>query len=279
MSKQLFDKVSLMCSKITTRSYSTSFSLGIRCLDKELRDPIYAIYGFVRFADEIVDTFHNHDKSVLLKRLKTDTYLAIQEKISLNPILNSFQHAANVYRFEPELIEQFLKSMEMDLALTSYDKKGIEEYILGSAEVVGLMCLRVFCKGDEQLYQQLKPSAMKLGSAFQKINFLRDLNADYNGMGRSYFPDVDLAHFDEKMKRHIEDDIANDFKAGYEGIKKLPRSARLGVYIAYLYYLALFEKIKNTPCQLVLKSRIRVRNRKKLSILTYSYLKHQLNLL
>jgi phytoene/squalene synthetase len=279
MSKQLFDKVSLMCSKITTRSYSTSFSLGIRCLDKELRDPIYAIYGFVRFADEIVDTFHNHDKSVLLKRFKTDTYLAIQEKISLNPILNSFQHAANVYRFEPELIEQFLKSMEMDLALTSYDKKGIEEYILGSAEVVGLMCLRVFCKGDEQLYQQLKPSAMKLGSAFQKINFLRDLNADYNGMGRSYFPDVDLAHFDEKMKRHIEDDIANDFKAGYEGIKKLPRSARLGVYIAYLYYLALFEKIKNTPCQLVLKSRIRVRNRKKLSILTYSYLKHQLNLL
>jgi 15-cis-phytoene synthase len=279
MSKELFDSVSLKCSKLTTRAYSTSFSLGIRCLEKELRDPIYAIYGFVRFADEIVDTFHDHDKSYLLNRFKDDTYHAINDKISLNPILHSFQLAANTFKFERELIDQFLKSMEMDLALTSYDQKGIEEYILGSAEVVGLMCLRVFCKGDEQMYQHLKPSAMKLGSAFQKINFLRDLNADFNGMGRSYFPGVDLTHFTEETKKEIEEDIAKDFSMGYEGIKQLPRSARFGVYVAYLYYMALFEKIRNTPCHIVLQSRIRVRNRRKISILAYSYLKHQLNLL
>jgi len=279
MSKELFDSVSLKCSKLTTRAYSTSFSLGIRCLEKELRDPIYAIYGFVRFADEIVDTFHDHNKAVLLKRFKEDTYFAIQEKISLNPILHSFQHAVNTFKFEPALVDQFLKSMEMDLDLTSYDQKGIEEYILGSAEVVGLMCLRVFCKGDEQMYLHLKPSAMKLGSAFQKINFLRDLNADFNGMGRSYFPGVDLTHFTEETKKEIEDDIAKDFHAGYEGIKQLPKSARFGVYVAYLYYMALFEKIKNTPCHIVLQSRIRVRNRRKISILAYSYLKHQLNLI
>jgi phytoene/squalene synthetase len=279
MSKELFDSVSLRCSKLTTRAYSTSFSLGIRCLEKELRDPIYAIYGFVRFADEIVDTFHDHDKAELLRRFKVDTYLAIQEKISLNPILHSFQHAVNTFKFEPALVDQFLKSMEMDLALTSYDQKGIEEYILGSAEVVGLMCLRVFCKGDEQMYLYLKPSAMKLGSAFQKINFLRDLNADFNGMGRSYFPGVDLTHFTEETKKEIEDDIAKDFHSGYEGIKQLPKSARFGVYVAYLYYMALFEKIKNTPCHVVLQSRIRVRNRRKISILAYSYLKHQLNLI
>ncbi len=279
MSKELFDSVSLSCSKLTTRAYSTSFSLGIRCLEKELRDPIYAIYGFVRFADEIVDTFHDHDKAELLRRFKNDTHYAIQEKISLNPILHSFQHAVNTFKFEPELVDQFLKSMEMDLALTSYDQKGIEEYILGSAEVVGLMCLRVFCKGDEQMYLHLKPSAMKLGSAFQKINFLRDLNADFNGMGRSYFPGVDLTHFTDETKKEIEDDIAKDFHEGYEGIKQLPRSARFGVYVAYLYYMALFEKIKNTPCHVVLQSRIRVRNRRKISILAYSYLKHQLNLI
>lgn len=279
MSKELFDKVSLTCSKLTTRAYSTSFSLGIRCLEKELRNPIYSIYGFVRFADEIVDTFHDHNKPELLKRFKEDTYHAINNGISLNPILHSFQLAANKFKFEPELIDQFLKSMEMDLALTSYDQKGIEEYILGSAEVVGLMCLRVFCKGDENQYLHLKPSAMKLGAAFQKINFLRDLNADFNGMGRSYFPGVDLTNFNEDTKKEIEEDIARDFNAGYEGIKQLPRSARFGVYVAYLYYMALFEKIKNTPCHVVLQSRIRVRNRRKISILAYSYLKHQLNLL
>jgi len=279
MSKELFDEVALRCSKLTTRSYSTSFSLGIRCLEKELRNPIYSIYGFVRFADEIVDTFHDHNKSDLLRRFKEDTYLAIKERISLNPILHSFQFTFNKYGFERELLDQFLKSMKMDLDITSYDHQGIEEYILGSAEVVGLMCLRVFCKGDEQMYQHLKPSAMKLGAALQKINFLRDLNADFNGMGRCYFPGVDLTNFTEATKKQIEEDIAKDFKAGYEGIRQLPRSARFGVYVAYLYYLALFEKIKNTPCHAVLKSRIRVRNRRKISILAYSYLKHQLNLL
>lgn len=279
MSKDLFDKVSLRCSKLTTRAYSTSFSLGIRCLKKEMRGPIYSIYGFVRFADEIVDTLHDFDKAALLKRFTIDTYHAIDEKISLNPILHSFQKTANEFKFERALTDQFLKSMEMDLALTSYDQKGIEEYILGSAEVVGLMCLRVFCKGDEVMYQRLKPSAMKLGSAFQKINFLRDLNADFNGMGRSYFPGVDLTNFNEETKSQIEKDIANDFHAGYEGIKQLPRSARFGVYVAYLYYMALFEKIKNTPSHIILTNRIRVRNRRKLTILAYSYVKHQLNLL
>jgi len=279
MSKNLFDEVSLSCSKLTTRAYSTSFSLGIQCLNKDLRGPIYSIYGFVRFADEIVDTFHDFDKSELLKRFKEETYRAIEEKISLNPILNSFQKTVDDFNIEFELIEQFLKSMEMDLNLTQYDQCGIEDYILGSAEVVGLMCLHVFCKGDIQEYQKLKPSAMKLGSAFQKINFLRDLNADFVGMGRSYFPGIDLTNFDEQNKLKIEADIEKDFDAGYEGIKQLPRSARFGVYVAYLYYLALFEKIKNTPSQTVLKNRIRVRNRRKLSILAYSFVKHQLNLI
>jgi len=279
MSKNLFDEVSLSCSKLTTRAYSTSFSLGIQCLNKDLRGPIYSIYGFVRFADEIVDTFHDFDKSELLKRFKEETYRAIEEKISLNPILNSFQKTVHDFNIEFELIEQFLKSMEMDLNLTQYDQCGIEDYILGSAEVVGLMCLHVFCKGDIQEYQKLKPSAMKLGSAFQKINFLRDLNADFVGMGRSYFPGIDLTNFDEQNKLKIEADIEKDFDAGYEGIKQLPRSARFGVYVAYLYYLALFEKIKNTPSQTVLKNRIRVRNRRKLSILAYSFVKHQLNLI
>jgi 15-cis-phytoene synthase len=279
MSKELFDQVSLRCSRLTTHAYSTSFSLGIKCLKQELQAPIYSVYGFVRFADEIVDTFHNFDKATLLARFKADTYLALTEKISLNPILNSFQATANRYKFERELIDQFLKSMEMDLHFTAYDQNGIQEYILGSAEVVGLMCLRVFCEGNEEMYQQLKPSAMRLGSAFQKINFLRDLNADFNGMGRTYFPGIDLENFDEASKQKIESDIAHDFHEAYLGIKMLPRTARFGVYVAYLYYLALFKKIKNTPSDVVLKNRIRVRNRHKLSILAYSFVKHQLNLI
>ncbi|MFM9840369.1 MAG: phytoene/squalene synthase family protein [Cyclobacteriaceae bacterium] len=279
MSKALFDKVCLRCSRLTTRAYSTSFSLGIKCLEKELRDPIYSIYGFVRFADEIVDTFHDYDKELLLNRFKEETHRAVKEKISLNPILNSFQKTVHDYGIEQELYDQFLKSMEMDLQLTNYDEQGINEYILGSAEVVGLMSLRVFCKNDKAMYERLKPSAMKLGSAFQKINFLRDLNADYIQMGRTYFPGVDLSRFDDETKKQIEIDIAADFKEGYEGIKLLPRTARFGVYVAYLYYLALFEKIKNTTSTTVLKERIRVRNRRKLSILAYSFVKHQLNLI
>lgn len=279
MSKELFDQVSIRCSRMTTRAYSTSFSLGIQCLDKDMRDPIYSIYGFVRFADEIVDTFHEYDKANLLNRFRAETYQAIAEKISLNPILNSFQKTVHQFGIEEKLYDQFLKSMEMDLNLTSYDQSGISEYILGSAEVVGLMTLRVFCKGDDAMYQRLKPSAMKLGSAFQKINFLRDLNADYNQMGRNYFPGIDLSNFNEDAKRAIEEDIAADFAEGYKGIKQLPRCARLGVYVAYLYYIALFEKIKATPCTTVLTQRIRVRNRRKISILAYSFVKHQLNLI
>jgi 15-cis-phytoene synthase len=279
MNKEFFDKVCIRCSRLTTRAYSTSFSLGIRCLEKELRDPIYSIYGFVRFADEIVDTFHDYNKKELLDRFKEETHRSIEEKISLNPILNSFQKIVHQYGIEPALYNQFLKSMEMDLLKTNYDEQSINEYILGSAEVVGLMTLRVFCKNDKAMYERLKPSAMKLGAAFQKINFLRDLNADFVKMGRTYFPGVDLSKFDDTTKKNIEDNIALDFNAGYEGIKQLPRSARFGVYVAYLYYLALFNKIKKTPSSTVLTERIRVRNRRKLSILAYSFLKHQLNLI
>lgn len=275
----LYDSVSIRCSRLTTKAYSTSFSLGILCLEKELRDPIYSIYGFVRFADEIVDTFHNHNKTYLLAEFKKDTWNAIEQKISLNPILHSFQLTVHKFNFDLKLIEQFLHSMEMDLDKKGYSQETFEEYILGSAEVVGLMCLKVFCKGDRLSYDNLKPMAMRLGSAFQKINFLRDLNADYVGMGRTYFPGVDLDTFDDESKKKIEADIAEDFHQGYLGIKQLPHGARLGVYVAYLYYLALFKKIKNTPSEYVLKKRIRIRNRQKVRILFYSYLKHQFNLI
>lgn len=277
--KELFDKVSIRCSKLTTNAYSTSFSLGIYCLDKKLRDPIYSIYGFVRFADEIVDTFHDFDKASLLNRFKEDTFRAIQERISLNPILNSFQATANQYHIENDLIAQFLKSMEMDLTHKEYDNQELQEYILGSAEVVGLMCLRVFCEGNDALYEQLKGHAMSLGSAFQKINFLRDLREDYHALGRTYFPGIDLTHFNDNCKREIEDSISRDFQDGYQGIKQLPQTSRFGVYVAYVYYLALFRKIKNTPSEMVLQSRIRIRNRHKAGLLAYSFLKHQLNLL
>lgn len=277
--KELFDQVSIRCSRLTTRAYSTSFSLGIYCLGKELRDPIYSIYGFVRFADEIVDTFHDHDKADLLARFRKDTYDAIDQRISLNPILNSFQHAVNAYSIDHELIECFLRSMEMDLSQTEHDQKSLADYILGSAEVVGLMCLKVFCRGDQQQYDHLKPYAMKLGAAFQKVNFLRDLNADFNGLGRMYFPGIDLTHFDDEKKRLIEENIQADFDNALIGLRQLPRSSRFGVYVAYVYYLALFRKIRNTPSALVMKTRIRIRNRHKARLLAYSFLKHQFNTL
>ncbi|MBX2969526.1 MAG: phytoene/squalene synthase family protein [Cyclobacteriaceae bacterium] len=277
--KALYDQVALRCSKLTTRAYSTSFSLGILCLRKELRNPIYSIYGFVRFADEIVDTFHDYNKRELLERFKTETYRALEDGISLNPILHSFQETVKQYNVDRSSIDLFLRSMEMDLELKSYDNDGLRQYILGSAEVVGLMCLRVFVKGDDKLYHQLKPYAMSLGSAFQKINFLRDLQADYIHMGRSYFPDLDLDQFNEEKKKEIEESIRHDFDEGLKGIKMLPRSSRFGVYVAYVYYLALFNKIKNTPCERVLESRIRIRNRHKATLLAYSYVKHQLNLI
>ncbi len=278
-SQSLYDQVCLRMSRITTRSYSTSFSLGIRCLASELRNPIYSIYAFVRFADEIVDTFHDHNKGVLLQRFTKDTWQAIDERISLNPILHSFQQVVNAYRIERELIARFLSSMEMDLQERRYDQAGYEQYILGSAEVVGLMCLRVFCKGNEAEYQALRPAAMKLGAAFQKVNFLRDLQADFTGLGRSYFPSLNVERFDEASKRKIEEDIASDFQQGFEGIRRLPRGARLGVYIAYRYYLALFHKIRRLPSSQVLQGRVRVRNRYKLALIGYSYVRHQLNLI
>ena len=251
--KELFDHVSLKTSILTTRSYSTSFSLGIFCLDKSIRPSIYSIYGFVRFADEIVDSFHGYDKAELLKRFSGETYRAIQEKISLNPILNSFQKTVNEYSIPTDLIDCFLKSMEMDLTDTEHSRSSYQEYIVGSAEVVGLMCLKVFVNGDELQYEKLKPSAMRLGAAFQKVNFLRDLKQDFSELGRSYFPNVDLNQFDEANKQKIEKEIEEDFSIALQGIKLLPLSSRFGVYVAYIYYKTLFNKIKNTPAEKVLK--------------------------
>ncbi len=277
--KLLYDQVCIKVSRLTTRSYSTSFSLGIQCLDKELRNPIYSIYGFVRFADEIVDTFQGYDKKSLLDRFRNDTWQAIDEKISLNPILQSFQITVNHYKIERESIECFLTSMETDLTQKRHDQYSFENYILGSAEVVGLLCLRVFCNGQDSIYDRLKPAAMKLGSAFQKVNFLRDLQADVEGLGRLYFPGLEIEKFDEATKKKIETDIAVDFHEGYLGIRQLPRGARFGVYVAYLYYNALFGKIKNLPSGNLMKQRVRIKNRYKLAILGYSFLKHRLNMI
>ena len=276
---QLFHKVSMRTSKMVTNAYSTSFSLGIKFLSNRFHDPIYAIYGFVRFADEIVDTFHNHDKRALLNDFRAQTYASINQGISLNPILHSFQETVNKYQIPLELIDTFLDSMEMDLDKNAYDQAGYEKYILGSAEVVGLMCLKVFLEGDEEEYKRLKPYAMALGSAFQKINFLRDLNADYEALGRTYFPGVDLSQFDEKVKSEIEADIEIDFDKGYEGIKMLPKSARFGVYVAYVYYYQLFSKIKATPSTTILNQRVRIPNNKKITLLFKSYIRHSFNLL
>lgn len=277
--KALYDQVSLRCSKIVTRSYSTSFSMGIRLLSSEIHDPIYAVYGFVRFADEIVDSFHDFDKKELLDRFRVETYQALEERISLNPILNSFQEVVHRYNIERELIDAFLHSMEMDLEDREYDQSSFEEYILGSAEVVGLMCLRVFLNGDEEEYQRLKAPAMKLGSAFQKVNFLRDLKADYEKLGRSYFPDVNLEMFDQMSKQEIEADIDADFKEALEGIKELPRKARFGVYLAYMYYTRLFEKIRNTEPMVIMQERVRIPNTKKYGLMVGTYFRYRMNLL
>ncbi len=277
--KQLFDDISQEMSALTTKRYSTSFSLGISFLSKDLHKPIYSIYGFVRFADEIVDSFHGFDKENLLAEFKVETYKAIAQGISLNPILNSFQWAVNKYQISLDLIETFLNSMEMDLGKQIYDKATYEKYILGSAEVVGLMCLKVFVNGNEAEYEKLKPSAMKLGSAFQKINFLRDLKADYQELGRTYFPGIDMQEFNATVKKEIEADIEKDFRAGYEGILQLPKEARFGVYMAYKYYFKLFKKIKTKSAHSILTERIRIPNYRKVRILFTSYLRHNLNLL
>lgn len=275
--KPLFDSVSIRASKMITKAYSTSFSLGILGLDKKYHDPIYAIYGFVRFADEIVDSFEGYPQEKLLKRFWADTFESIDDKISLNPILNSFQQVVNAYEIDHSLIETFLKSMEMDLYKNDYDEQAYKDYILGSAEVVGLMCLKVFVDGNEERYEKLKEPAMQLGSAFQKINFLRDLNADYHSLGRTYFPGVDLKGFDEKTKTAIEADIDVDFAAGFEGIKQLPKGARFGVYIAYVYYYSLFKKIRKTHCDIILSKRVRISNKRKYGLLISSYLRHTIN--
>ncbi len=277
--KRLFDNISHEMSELTTKRYSTSFSLGISFLAKDLHKPIYAIYGFVRFADEIVDSFHEFDKADLLKDFTKQTYEAIEKKISLNPILNSFQWAVNKYQIPIELIDTFLHSMEMDLDKKAYDQSKYEQYILGSAEVVGLMCLKVFVRGDEASYERLKEPAMKLGSAFQKINFLRDLRADFHELGRTYFPGVNLTEFNATVKKEIEADIEKDFHAGYMGIKQLPKDARFGVYMAYIYYYKLFRKIQGTEPQHILNERIRIPDNKKYRLFLTSYVRHNLNLI
>jgi len=276
--KAIFDEVSVRCSKTTTKAYSTSFSLGIYFLNSRFRKPIYSIYGFVRFADEIVDSFHGYDKDYLLKKFREDTIEAIDQKISLNPILNSFQQVVHEYQIEWDLIDTFLKSMEMDLEHTEHNKHSYSDYILGSAEVVGLMCLRVFTEGDQVTYDHLKPSAMNLGAAFQKVNFLRDAQADFEGLGRTYFPEVDMGSFNSKDKERIEFEIEEDFKKALIGIKQLPSGARRGVYLAYFYYMQLFRKIKRLPANRIMEERIRIPNGKKMSLMLHSLLRHQLNL-
>ncbi len=276
---KLFDEVCAECSKHITNRYSTSFSLGIRLFAKEFREPIYSIYGFVRFADEIVDTFHDFDKQKLLTEFKEQTFQALERGISLNPVLQSFQKVVNKYDIDHELIHAFLDSMEMDLEDIRYDRNEYERYIYGSAEVVGLMCLRIFCKNNDEQYNSLKSSAMALGSAFQKINFLRDIRDDYYEKGRTYFPGVEIQQFDNEKKKEIERDIDIDFNNGLDGIRRLPKGARFGVYIAYIFYVNLFNKIKRLSFENILQERVRIKNRKKAYLLAKYSLKHSLNLI
>jgi phytoene synthase len=275
----LYTETCFECSKIITQKYSTSFSQGIKAFDKRFRYPVYAIYGFVRFADEIVDTFNHQNRAQLIADFKDDTFKAISEGISLNPVLQSFQQVVNQYHIEQELIEAFLLSMEMDLEKTAYDQEGYQAYVYGSAEVVGLMCLRVFCEGDVIVYPMLVDKARSLGSAFQKINFLRDVKSDYEERGRTYFPEVDFKHFTEADKQKIEADIQLDFDEAYIGIKQLPDGTKIGVYIAYLYYLELFKKIKKLPANVIIQKRIRVNNLRKKSLYFKAIIKEKLNMI
>ena len=275
----LYHDLSRQCSKITTEKYSTSFSSAIKLLHPAMRTPVFNIYGFVRFADEIVDTFHQFEKATLLKEFKKETYDAIKRGISLNPILHSFQMTVNEYKIPHDLIEAFFKSMEMDLENVCYDIEGYKEYIYGSAEVVGLMCLCVFCEGNNASYENLKPAARSLGAAFQKVNFLRDANADYNQLSRTYFPNVDFKNFTSPVKKQIEEDIAADFADAYKGVLHLPAKARFGVYVAYKYYLSLFKKIKKTNAASILQERISIPNYGKAFIVAKAGLRMQLNLL
>ena len=278
--KVIFDNVSKECSKMVTNAYSTSFSMATKMLAESIRQDIYNIYGFVRFADEIVDTFHDYNKEELFSRFSDDLENAVKNKISLNPILNSFQETYHKYNIDKHLVDAFMHSMELDLYKKDYlTEEEYRNYIYGSADVVGLMCLKVFVKGDNEKYNDLKDSAMSLGSAFQKVNFLRDLKADFEDLSRTYFPNTDLNHLDEVSKQAIIDDIENDFAEGLRGIKSLPLEARFGVFMAYRYYNKLLQKLKNTPALEIKSTRIRVPNYKKIELLTRSYVKYQLNLL
>jgi phytoene/squalene synthetase len=274
MQEQLFDRVSVACSRQITRRYSTSFTLGIQLLAREIRGPIYSIYGFVRLADEIVDTFHEQPKETLFDEFKSATLNAITRHFSLNPVLHAFQGVVHRYGIETETITRFLDSMEMDLEAKVHDRPSFENYILGSAEVVGLMCLRVFTGGDQTQYEVLKPYAMRLGAAFQKINFLRDIRADYQELGRVYFPGVSFESFSETEKNEIEREIQEDFDMAVKGIRLLPDGARLGVYTAYLYYRTLFEKIRRIPASSILNRRIRISNLRKLWLMCTGMVRH-----
>ena len=274
--QQLFTDTSLACAQLITRRYSTSFSLGIRTLDKSLHRAIYAVYGFVRWADEIVDTFHTQNKAALLAEFERDTYVAIAAGFSLNPVLHAFQWAVNTYAIDHEFIDAFLRSMEMDLEDRNYRQELYEQYIYGSAEVVGLMCLRVFCQGQPALFEQLRAPARRLGAAFQKVNFLRDIRSDYEERGRVYFPGLRYEQFDDAAKRAVEDDIRADFEAAYVGIQQLPQVARLGVYLAYIYYLKLFHKLRRAPATQVLAERVRLPDNTKLLLLAGSWLRYRL---
>ncbi len=277
--RTIFDTYSFKASKYVTKAYSTSFYAGVRFLDSKIRNDIHGIYGFVRFADEIVDTFHEHDKEVLLGEFIKETYAAIDRKISLNPILHSFQMVVNKYNIDPTLIDQFLYSMRMDLNPVEYTQEKFEEYILGSAEVVGLMCLKVFVYGNEEEYLRLKPFAMKLGSAFQKINFLRDMKADFQGLGRTYFPGIDMNGLTTEDKQKIEADIQAEFDEAFIGIKQLPKASRLGVYVSFVYYTKLLRKIKRTTANELMESRISVHKNVKMMLLAKSYVRNSMNLL
>ena len=278
--KDLFDQVSFDCSRNVTKSYSTSFSSAVKMLAPNIRQDIYNIYGFVRFADEIVDSFHDYNKEALFYLFENDLELALKNKISLNPILNSFQNTVHQYEIPRELIDAFMKSMKLDLSKTEYKTVSeYNEYIYGSADVVGLMCLKVFVKGDDVKYESLKDSAMRLGSAFQKVNFLRDLKADFEDLNRTYFPNTDLSKLDEKSKLKIIEEIEADFKAGYEGLILLPIEAKFGVYTAYSYYKKLLAKLKNTPSAEIKNTRIRVSNYQKYGLFAKCYFSYKLNII
>lgn len=270
--KQLYDNLSAQVSKNVTRTYSTSFSLGIYFLHDRLRGHIHAIYGFVRLADEIVDSFEGYDQKYLLSDFKQETYEAINREISLNPVLNAFQQTVHQFSINADLIEAFFQSMEMDLEKVDYTSSTYQQYIFGSAEVVGLMCLHIFTEGDQKMYERLKPYAMKLGAAFQKVNFLRDLREDYLVLGRVYFPKVDLTDFNDQSKKQIEDEIEDDFKIALKGIRQLPASSKGGVYLAYVTYRSLFRKIKRLPANRILNERVRINNGKKFGLMLNSLL-------